>query len=175
MRFAHRTIIALATLVLVAFSSVSPSTAQVSSVRQDTAADYRVSVIVGSQINLVSSQSRVPIQVRNLYPEDVRVFLVVQPTALWLTMPKLTEVRVPAQTTINATVPISAIANGDSELKVRLISFSGVSLGDAVWLKIHVERGLEPLLLGGFISIVVVLGAVGGLRMSRRRKLEAGK
>ncbi len=129
-----------------------------------------VRIVRGSKINLVSSQSRVPISIRNDYATEVRVFLWAKPVALWLEMPETTEVKIPANTTINATVPITAIANGDAEVRVYLTSFSGVRIGPTVWLQLQVEREIEPAILVAFSAIVLVLGVIGGRRMLARRR-----
>lgn len=129
-----------------------------------------VRIVPGSKINLVSSQSRVPISIRNDYGVEVRVFLWAKPVALWLEMPQTTEVTIPANTTINATVPITAIANGNAEVRVYLTSFSGVRIGPTVWMQLQVERDVEPAILVTFSAIVVVLGVIGGRRMLARRR-----
>lgn len=137
--------------------------------QRDALPSNGVRIVPGSKINLVSSQSRVPISIRNDYGVEVRVFLWAKPVALWLEMPETTEVTIPANTTINATVPITAIANGNAEVRVYLTSFSGVRIGPTVWLHLQVERDVEPAILVTFSAIVVVLGFIGGRRMLARR------
>ena len=132
--------------------------------------DFGVRVVPGSRVNLVSSQSRLPIKIRNDYATDVKIFVWTQPDALWISMPKATEVTVPAMTTTNALVPIEVVSNGDSKINVYLTSFSGVRMGTSSWVHIHVERDIEPAILGGFFIVVGVLGAIGGRRMIRRRR-----
>jgi len=138
--------------------------------KRDALPSNGVRIVPGSKINLVSSQSRVPISIRNDYGVEVRVFLRAKPVALWLEMPQTTEVTIPANTTINATVPITAIANGNAEVRVYLTSFSGVRIGPTVWLHLQVERDVEPAILVTFSAIVVVLGVIGGRRMAARRR-----
>ena len=141
--------------------------------QRDALPSNGVRIVPGSKINLVSSQSRVPISIRNDYGVEVRVFLWAKPVALWLEMPQTTEVTIPANTTINATVPITAIANGSAEVRVYLTSFSGVRIGPTVWLRLQVERDVEPAILVTFSAIVVVLGVIGGRRMLARRRGDA--
>lgn len=129
-----------------------------------------VYIVPGSKINLVSSQSRFPIQVRNDYDTDVRVLVWVKPTVLWLTTPEIVEVKVPANTTVNAKVPVTAVSNGNAVVRVRLTSFSGVRIGRVEYMHFHVERDMEPAIVIGFFVVVVALGAVGTQRMLRRRR-----
>ena len=151
-------------------SAVNATSAQASQATVNALPSNGVRIVPGSKINLVSSQSRVPISIRNDYDVEVRVFLWAKPVALWLEMPQTTEVTIPASTTINATVPITAIANGEAEVRVYLTSFSGVRIGPTVWLHLQVERDVEPAILITFSAIVVVLGVIGGRRMLARRR-----
>lgn len=151
-------------------SPVAPASLQSVQTQRDALPSNGVRIVPGSKINLVSSQSRVPISIRNDYGVEVRVFLWAKPVALWLEMPETTEVTIPANTTINATVPITAIANGNAEVRVYLTSFSGVRIGPTVWLHLQVERDVEPAILVTFSAIVVVLGFIGGRRMLARRR-----
>jgi len=132
--------------------------------------DFGVRIVKGSRINLVSSQSRLPIKIRNDYETDVRVYVWTQPDVLWISMPKATEVTIPAMTTITATVPIEAISNGDTKINAYLSSFSGVRMGTSVWIDLRVERDIEPAILATFFVVVGVLGFIGGRRMVRRRR-----
>ena len=132
--------------------------------------DFGVRIVKGSRINLVSSQSRLPIKIRNDYETEVRVYVWTQPDVLWISMPKATQVTIPAMTTITATVPIEAIANGQTKINAYLSSFSGVRLGTSVWIDIRVERDIEPAILATFFVVVGVLGYIGGRRMIRRRR-----
>jgi SOS-response transcriptional repressor LexA len=175
------TLLSVLALAMLSLSSASVSTASSASAVRATSAQASASavtalpangvrIVPGSKINLVSSQSRVPISIRNDYDVEVRVFLWAKPVALWLEMPQTTEVTIPASTTINATVPITAIANGEAEVRVYLTSFSGVRIGPTVWLHLQVERDVEPAILITFSAIVVVLGVIGGRRMLARRR-----
>jgi hypothetical protein len=131
-----------------------------------------VYIVPGSKINLVSSESRFPIQVRNDYDTEVRVLVWVHPTVLWLTTPEAVEITVPANTTVNAKVPVTALSNGKAVVEVRLTSFSGVPLGGTVYKYFSVQPGVEPFILGGFIITVGVLGWVGTRRMLKRSRGE---
>ena len=131
-----------------------------------------VYIVPGSKINLVASESRFPIQVRNDYNTEVRVLVWVHPTVLWLTTPEAVEVTVPANTTVNAKVPVSALSGGKAVVEVYLTSFSGVPLGGTVYKYFTVQPGVEPFILGGFIITVGALGWVGTRRMLKRSRGE---
>lgn len=132
--------------------------------------DFRIQIIRGSNINLVSTQSRVPIQIRNQYDTDVKVLIWSRPSNLRVTMPKAIAFTAPANTTSNATIPVEAIANGEVRLNVWLTSFSGVPIGHPTVLNMTVQRDIEGSILIGFFAVVGTLGFIGGRRMMRRRR-----
>lgn len=134
---------------------------------------YQVEIVKGSQINLVAQDSRVPILIRNNYNTEVRVLIHVATSNLRVRLPKVTAVTVPANSTINATVPVQAVANGNVTLYVWLTSFSGVRIGENASVEMHVLGNFEAIAIGSLIAFVGLLLAVGTVRMLRRRKVAA--
>ena len=102
--------------------------------------EFEISIVPGSHINLVSSASRVPIQIRNDYDTDIRIFIWVRPSNLSVKMPKVFEYTAAANTTSNAAIPVEAIANGEVRLNVWLTSFSGVKIGKSTNLAHRLSR-----------------------------------
>jgi hypothetical protein len=78
---------------------------------------------------------------------------------------------VPANSTINATVPVQAVANGNVTLFVWLTSFSGVRLGENSNVEMNVLGNYEAIAIGSLIVVVALLLVVGTARMLRRRKV----
>lgn len=134
---------------------------------------YDVEIVKGSQINLVSQDSRVPILIRNNYNTEVRVLIHVATSNLRVRLPKVTAVTVPANSTINATVPVQAVANGDVTLYVWLTSFSGVRIGENADVEMHVLGNFEAIAIGSLVAVVALLLVVGTVRMLRRRRFAA--
>jgi hypothetical protein len=134
---------------------------------------YQVEIVKGSQINLVSQDSRVPILIRNSYDTEVRVLIHVTTSNLRVRLPKVTAVTVPANSTINATVPVQAVANGNVTLYVWLTSFSGVQIGGNSSVEMNVLGNFEAIAIGSLIAVVALLLSVGTVRMLRRRKVVA--
>jgi len=166
-----RIVAALLAILLVAAPTFATS-ANAAGLTVKTAAsaiDWRISIVRGSDINLVATQSRVPIQIRNDYDTDIRVLIWSQPSNLRVTMPKAISFTAPANTTSNATIPVEAIANGEVRLNVWLTSFSGVRLGHPEVLNMSVQRDIEGSILIGFFLVVGTLGFMGARRMMRRR------
>lgn len=132
--------------------------------------EFEISIVPGSHINLVSSASRVPIQIRNDYDTDMRIFIWVRPSNLSVKMPKVFEFTAAANTTSNAAIPVEAIANGEVRLNVWLTSFSGVKIGKSTNLEMTVQRDVEGSILIAFFLVIGVLGVIGTNRMLKRKK-----
>ena len=134
---------------------------------------YKIRIVQGSNLTLVSSAGMIPIVIENGYDSPVRVQIHVRPTNLRLNVPTATEVVVPANTTYTATVAVQAVADGDVELVTWLTTFSGLRLGPSVTLKMTVNAEVEANLLIIFGLLVVALLGVGSVRTLRRRRVAA--
>ena len=134
---------------------------------------YKIRIVQGSNLTLVSSAGMIPIVIENGYDSSVRVQIHVRPTNLRLNVPTATEVVVPANTTYTATVAVQAVADGDVELVTWLTTFSGLRLGPSVTLKMTVNAEVEANLLIIFGLLVVALLGVGSVRTLRRRRVAA--
>lgn len=144
-----------------------------SSATADTTDNYDVQIVKGSNINLVSQDSRVPILLRNNYDTEVRVLIHVAPTNLRVRLPKATAVTIPANSTVNATVPVQAVANGNVTLNVWLTSFSGVRLGENTRISMNVLGNFEAIAIGSLSVVVGALLIFGTIRMLTRRRIQA--
>lgn len=135
---------------------------------------YKIAIVPGSVINLVSRESKLPISIRNDYNAEIRVQVHVSPGNLNVLIPAAVEVTVPANTTFVAQVPVTAIADGQVKLKAWLTTFSGFRMGKSVELTMNVNAEIEDSLILGFFVIVAGLGVAGVLRtLAKRRKAGA--
>lgn len=153
-------------LILTALLVLAPSAAQATE-------QYDIKIIKGSTINLVAQESRVPVLIQNNYDTEIRVLVHVSTSNLRVRLPETTEVTVAPNSTVNAVIPVQAVANGDVELSVWLTSFSGVRLGEDTVITMHVLGNAEAIGLGSMAVLVLALLVVGSIRMIRRRKLAA--
>jgi hypothetical protein len=162
-----------------AASIFSPNPASAASkVQTDLPTDIpSVHIVPGSVINLVSSESKVPVRIQNDFDSEVRVQVHMLPSNPRVLVPNAVEVVVPASSGINAQVPVKAIGNGKVFLIVWLTTFSGLRLTDNAHLQMNVNAGIETAMLIVFGVLVVGLGSVGVLRtrrkLRRKAKLEA--
>ena len=179
----HRALAGLSALILMLGSSAASASpiesvtkpasiqAAVTARSANTVTDFDIKIVKGSNINLVATASRVPVQIRNNYDSDIRVLVWTRPSNLRVTMPKTVAFTAPANTTSNVMIPVEAIANGEVRLNVWLTTFSGVPLGHPAVLSMSVQREVEGSLLVGFALVIVTLGVVGARRMMKRRKV----
>lgn len=144
-----------------------PATAKTNS---DNRPDYKIKILSGSTIHLVSKSSKLPISIRNDYDAEVRVYVHVAPSNLKVIIPAAIEVTVPALTTYVAQVPITALADGEVPLRAWLTTFSGIRMGKTVPLNLVVSAEVENSLILGFVLVVAGLGIAGLTRTLRKRK-----
>jgi len=130
----------------------------------------QVAVVPGSVINLLSRSSKIPIAIKNDYPSPVRVRVVVQASNLKVLIPAVVEVLVPANTTVTAQVPVTAIGDGDVVLHTSLETFSGLRLTTPVDIQMKVILGVEDAVVFAFSGFVVLLGAIGAIRTVRKNR-----
>lgn len=131
-----------------------------------------IKIVPGSTINLVSRESKVPVRIQNDFNADIRVFVHMRPSNPRVVVPSAVEIIVPAQSSVNAQVPVKAIANGKVFLIVWLTTFSGLRLGPDSNLQMIVNADLELALLFGFGFAVVLLLVFGTVRTLRKRKIK---
>ena len=136
----------------------------------DTNQGEGVFIVPGSEINLVSRSSNIPIQIKNTFASDVVVHVFVRPTNQRVSVPASVSVKVPGDTTVTAKIPVDAIANGKVLLRAWITTFSGIEMGRAVVLSMNVNADIELTLLIGFGSVVVILFGLGIVRTVRKNR-----
>ena len=136
----------------------------------DTQDGEGVYIVTGSDINLVSRSSNIPIQIKNTFASDVVVHVFVRPTNARVSVPAAVEVKVPGETTVTAKIPVNAVANGKVLLRAWIETFSGVQIGRAVVLSMNVNADMELAMLISFGSAVVVLLGFGIVRTVRKNR-----
>ena len=129
-----------------------------------------VYIVTGSEINLVSRSSNIPIQIKNSFNSDVVVHVFVRPTNARVSVPAAVEVKVPGGTTVTAKIPVEAVANGKVLLRAWIETFSGVQIGQAVVIGMNVNADIELAMLISFASAIAVLLVFGIFRTIRKNR-----
>lgn len=129
-----------------------------------------VHIVAGSNINLLATDAKIPVRVKNDFNTDLRIQVHAAASNGRLSIPAPVEINIPANTAINAQLPVKAIGSGDVQLTVWLETFSGLRVGNQVELNVNVNANAETVILIGFGAVVVLLGTFGVIRTLRKRK-----
>jgi hypothetical protein len=158
-------------VVALALVMLSGSGAQAAATTEPPADYPRVHFVPGSNINLLSSSSNIPLRIQNDYREDVVVHVHAIATNGRLVIPAAIAVKIPGLTTITAKLPVRATGVGKVDLVVWLESFAGYRLNEQVFIKVNVNADAETNIIVAFTAIVSILGTLGLVRtLSKRRK-----
>jgi hypothetical protein len=160
-----------AAIALVMFSGAS---AQANATTEPPADYPRVHFVPGSNINLLSSSSNIPVRIQNDYREDVVVHVHAIATNGRLVIPAAIEVKIPGLTTVTAKLPVRATGVGKVDLVVWLESFAGHRLNEQTFIKVNVNADAETNIIVIFTALVSILGTLGLVRtLAKRRKSQA--
>jgi len=133
----------------------------------------QVFIVAGSDINMVSRESKVPVSVQNNYDKAVRVRVHAKSSDPSVNVQEYVSVTVPAKSRKDALLPIGVLANGDYTVKVWVTTFTDIRIGKTIELKITANPDIELWILLSFGSLLAILIGLGAFRMIRRRKITA--
>jgi hypothetical protein len=167
-----RKLLTIAMSIALILTSFVPAQAQRLSEAPD---DFpRVHFVPGSNINLLSSSSNIPVRIQNDYREDVVVHVHAIATNGRLVIPAAIAVKIPGLTTVTAKLPVRATGVGKVDLVVWLESFGGHRLNEQTFIKVNVNADAETNIIVIFTALVSILGTLGLVRtLAKRRKSQA--
>jgi Family of unknown function (DUF6049) len=129
-----------------------------------------VHIIAGSNINLLASEAKIPVRVKNDFNTDIRILVHAVASNGRLTIPAPVLISIPANTAVNAQIPVKAIGSGQVDLSVWLETFSGLRVGKQVDLNVNVNADAENAILIFFTATICILGTYGFMRTMRKRR-----
>ncbi len=129
-----------------------------------------VYVVKGSDINMVSRDSKVPVSIQNNYDRTVRIRVHARSTDPALTVKNYVSLTIPANSRKDALLPITVISTGKFKLKVWVSTFTNLRISQNTDLTITANPNIELFVLVGFGLVLAVLVGLGGYRMFRRSK-----
>jgi hypothetical protein len=132
-----------------------------------------VHIIAGSDINLLATDAKIPVRVKNDFDTDLRIHVHAVASNGRLSIPAPVEITIPANTSVNAQIPVKAIGSGEVNLSVWLETFSGLRVGEQVEITVNVNAEAENAMLIAFTALVCVLGTFGLIRTLRKRRERA--
>jgi hypothetical protein len=130
-----------------------------------------VSIVSGSEINLVSREATLPVVVTNTYDGRARVLVhMISASPKLQVGNKVVQLSIPAGETMNAQFPVSAIGSGEVTMITWLTSLSGVEIGPRVSIKLRVYPDIENVAIVLFLGLVAALTVIGVIRTMRKRR-----
>lgn len=156
---------ALSVVVLLSIGLVSPVSAALP--------PAQVFVVSGSDINIVSRESKVPVSIQNNYDRQVRIRVHASAPDPAVTVQEYVSLTIPANSRKDALIPISILSGGDYKLDVWVTTFNDIRVGETVSMKLTVNPDIEIAIIIVFGSLIAVLLGLGVVRMKRRSKSEA--
>ncbi|MCK9794179.1 DUF6049 family protein [Isoptericola sp. 4D.3] len=126
-----------------------------------------------SDVTLVSDTGRLPVQVSNDLPVDATVTVVLRPNASRLVVESRPTVVVPAGTSRNVHVPVSAIGSGEVDLQVEVLAPSGAVVAGPTSFSVDVHAGWETAGTAVVAAAVALLFLAGIWRTVRRGRSSA--
>ena len=135
----------------------------------------QVFVVSGSDINIVSRESKIPVSVQNNYDRQVKVRVHTSSPDPAVSAEKYVTLTIPANSRKDALIPISILSGGEYKLNVWLTTFTDIRIGQTVSMKLTVNPDIEVVIIVVFGSIIAILLGLGVLRMARRSKSEVSE
>jgi hypothetical protein len=118
----------------------------------------QVFVVTGSNINIVSRESKVPVSIQNNYDRQVKIRVHASAPDPAVTVQNYVSLTIPANSRKDALIPISILSGGDYKLNVWVTTFNDIRVGETVEMNLTVNPDVE-------VFVIIVLGVI---RMKRR-------
>ena len=155
-------------LLLIVVSVASVPASVVASLNASADSNEQIRIVPGSEINLVSVDTNLPVAIINETDQRMDLELGARSTNAKLEVASRTAVSVAAQSAINAELPATAIANGQVEVLVWLNDSAGQRIFGPETLVVNINRDVEGILVGVFIGLLSILLIAGIVRTSLR-------
>lgn len=128
----------------------------------------QVFVVTGSNINIVSRESKVPVSIQNNYDRQIKIRVHAAAPDPAVTVQKDVSLTIPANSRKDALIPISILSGGDYKLNVWVTTFNNIRVGETVEMNLTVNPDIEVFIIIVFAALIAVLLVLGVIRMKRR-------
>jgi hypothetical protein len=128
----------------------------------------QVFVVTGSNINIVSRESKVPVSIQNNYDRQVKIRVHASAPDPAVTVQNYVSLTIPANSRKDALIPISILSGGDYKLNVWVTTFNDIRVGETVEMNLTVNPDVEVFIIIVFGALIAVLLVLGAIRMKRR-------
>ena len=129
----------------------------------------QVFIVAGSDVNMVSRESKVPVSVQNNYDRAIRVRVHAKSADPAVNVQEYVSLSIPANSRKDALIPVGVISAGEFKLKVWVTTFTDIRLGSSTEIKLTANPDIELVILIGFGTVLSILIGLGAYRMVRRK------
>lgn len=135
-----------------------------------------ISVVAGSDINLISDHGNLPVRIRNDLPVSIAVGVALVPDDPRLNVLDVPQATLEPGTEQNVEVPVRAIGSGDVRVLVRLTGPDGEVVAEPYAFDVRVRAEWETVgtaVVAGLLALLVLGGVVRTIRRGRSTRRTA--
>ena len=133
-----------------------------------------VSVESSNAVNLINKSANFPVRVRNSLPWPVNVEVTLLPTDPRLRVTSTGTATIPANSSSNVDVPVTAIGSGDIRVTYKVSTPSGAVLDDSQKVLVRMRAGWEDAATA-VMTVIVGIAFLGGIIRTIRRRLKSSQ
>ena len=137
---------------------------------------FRASVSVESSnaVNLINKSANFPVRVRNSLPWPVNVEVTLLPSDPRLRVTSTGMATIPANSSSNVDVPVTAIGSGDIRVTYKVSTPSGAVLDDSQKVLVRMRAGWEDAATA-VVTVIIGIAFLGGIIRTIRRRLKSSQ
>lgn len=133
-----------------------------------------VSVESSNAVNLINKSADFPVRVRNSLPWPVNVEVTLLPSDPRLRVTSTGMATIPANSSSNVDVPVTAIGSGDIRVTYKVSTPSGAVLDDSQKVLVRMRAGWEDAATA-VMTVIVGIAFLGGIIRTIRRRLKSSQ
>ena len=133
-----------------------------------------VSVESSNAVNLINKSANFPVRVRNSLPWPVNVEVTLLPSDPRLRVTSTGMTTIPANSSSNVDVPVTAIGSGDIRVTYKVSTPSGAVLDDSQKVLVRMRAGWEDAATA-VMTVIVGIAFLGGIIRTIRRRLKSSQ
>ena len=133
-----------------------------------------VSVESSNAVNLINKSANFPVRVRNSLPWPVNVEVTLLPSDPRLRVTSTGMATIPANSSSNVDVPVTAIGSGDIRVTYKVSTPSGAVLDDSQKVLVRMRAGWEDAATA-VVTVIIGIAFLGGIIRTIRRRLKSSQ
>lgn len=131
----------------------------------------RLSIVPGSNLNLISDRGDLPVTLRNDFDQDLTVDVALVPDNRRLSIEDTFTVTIPAESAVSVNIPATAIGSGDVTVEVQVLTPDGTHIATPSHFTVRVRADWENLgtaILAAGLAIALAFGVIRTIKRGKR-------